>query len=96
MRELGWEEAQELAFNYKDSDKVTAIFFVDPLCDVCNEFVFNGVKNIAEKHEDDYDLVYVKEISGMPFPPTSTPTAPPEKYFRGITSPVNVSCSSRI
>jgi len=75
MQEVNWKTAENLALDYKNRDKILSVFFVDPLCDVCNEFVFNGVVHVAENYKDDYEIVYVKDTAGMPFPPTSWPTA---------------------
>lgn len=75
MKEVDWLQAEHLACNYKNSDKVFAVFFVDPLCDICNEFVHKDVKNLADKYASKYSAVYVKNTDGMNFPPTSWPTA---------------------
>lgn len=75
MKEVSWKKAETMALEYENRSKVLSVFFVDPLCDVCNKFVFEGVKSITGKHEEDYEVVYVKDFDGMPFPPTSFPVA---------------------
>lgn len=75
MQELNWLDAEHLAAEYQNSDKVIAVFFVDPNCDICNEFVHKDVKELTEKYKDKYQAVYVKNTRGMAFPPTSWPTA---------------------
>jgi hypothetical protein len=74
MKNIDWKEAEKIASSYNDYNKVTAIFFVDQICDVCNEFVKVGMKELEERFEDDYQVFTVDNTDGMLFPPCDYPT----------------------
>jgi len=71
MIKLNWKEAEEIAKNYQQQNKVTAIVFTNPFCDACNEIK----RNLEPLEDENYQVIEVDDIEGMTFPPMDIPVA---------------------
>lgn len=72
MREVHWGEALNAGIQYKERDKVLLIMFADQECEICN-MMLPIIEEQEERWKDNYEVLVVKDFTGFPFPPSSTP-----------------------
>lgn len=71
---ITWQEAEEKAKHYNSFSKISIFFFVDPICEICNQFIPDIISPLTKKYEDFFDLYIIDDTYGMLFPPTEYPT----------------------
>lgn len=72
MREVHWGEALNAALQYQQKDKVLLVMFADQECEICN-MMLPIIEDQEKRWSEDYEVLIVKDSTGFPFPPASTP-----------------------